>query len=579
MNALTPLAFERPLWLLLLPVCIAAFLLLRRARRGRLAAYAEPRLLSWLLAAPTSRRRMNLAFAAAPLLIFAASGPYLADGHAEQQRPALDLALVLDLSPSMLAGDVTPDRLQRARMELHDLLARRAGDRAALIAFSAHAYRVLPLTHDLTLLHSYVDALDGTLTRHLGSNLVQALELAAQTLESSPEGGRAIVLVSDGETGDRVAVAAAAGRLAQRGMPVFALGVGGDAGAPVPTANGLARGPGGELHLSRRDRALLAELAARSGGRYADARADDADREYLQDGLASLQAGMQTPPDRTGYPLYPWLLAAALALLLWQGRRYHHALPALALLPMAVLPGMLAPANVTAASGVEAERHAHRALQDGRYAEAARVYESIGGYRGSMGAGAAAFRQSDWRQALTAFRQAARTAGADEERALAWYNEATTLARMGRLAEAVERLDQTLAIHPNHARAALNRELLQRALEQRRGIDPDAMPRQREDADAIAGRGEMRLAEAPSSDIGAGNADRAGEITVASADTSAYSVAATDGEDTPAAALRSSGERALLPPGAIPDDPRTVLRHRFMLMDAKRVLLPETAPW
>lgn len=581
MNALlAPLAFERPLWLLLIPLCIAAFALMRRVRRKRFAAYADPQLLYRLLAAPARRRRISPALVAALLLALAVSGPYIAGAPGEKQRPALDLVLVLDVSPSMLADDVTPNRLQRARMKLHDLLARRAGDRAALIAFSAHAYRVLPLTYDLALLHGYIDALDGSLTRHHGSNIVQALEIATQTLASSPAGGRAIVLLSDGEAGDPAAVSAAATRLAQRGIPVFALGIGGGAGVPVPAENGLARGPGGELHLSRLDRALLSDLAARSGGRYADARTDDADLEYLQAGLARLEAGLQARPDHGGRPLHPWLLVAALALLLWQGRRYRHALPAWVLIPALTmaLPAMLAPSKAVA-SAIETEQQAHRALLDGRYREATDHYRAMGGYRGDMGVGAAAFRQEHWNEALISFRQAAATAASDEERALAWYNEATTLARMERLTEAMERLDQVLVLHPNHARAALNRELLQRALEQRRGLAPDAAPRLRDDADTVTGNDAVRATETPAGGGEAGKSDRAGEIMADSTPMNTFAVAATDGEGAAAAALRSAGESAFVPPGAVPDDPRVVLRHRFMLMDARRLLLPETSPW
>ncbi|MDR2877968.1 MAG: VWA domain-containing protein [Chromatiales bacterium] len=588
MNIFPALAFERPLCLMLILVCIAAFLLIPRARRKHLTAYAEPQLLHWLLIAPGERKRFNPALIAGLLLIIAVSGPYIASESAKTQHPALDLALVLDISPSMQASDITPDRLQRARMKLRDLLARRAGDRATLIAFSAHAYRALPLTYDLPLLRSYIDALDDSLSRHRGSNIVQALELAAQALAASPQGGRAIILVSDGEASDPDEVTMAATRLAERGIPVFALGVGADnsAGAPVPTWNGLARNTDGTLHLSRLNRELLSALATRSGGRYADVRSDDADLDYLQAGLAELEASAQTlTPSSTGYHLYSWLLTAALTLMLWQGRRYRHSLPAFMLLTALITAssGMLAPASaVAAAPNLDAEKQAYRTLQEGHYHEAGERYENIGGYRGSMGAGAAAFRQSDWSQALTAFRRAAESAHGNEERALAWYNEATTLAHMGQLTAAMKRLDQTLALHPNHARAALNRDLLQRALKERAGTVNDASyeePQLRNDADAVTSGDTSALTDTATGNDETGATDDASIITAQGLQKNSVAVTASSGEATPAAGLRSAGESATIPPGAVADDPRVVLRHRFMLMDAKRMLLPETAPW
>ena len=581
MSDYAPIAFQDPLWLLSLPACIGAYLLLRRLRGRTRSAFAEPRLLAWLTIEPAGRRASGIILAAWLLVACAAAGPYLVTGREAQTRPAIDIALVLDISPSMNARDLAPDRLQRARLESHDLLDRLRGDRVALIAYSGYAYRVLPLTHDLALVRAYADALDATLTRHQGSNLAQALEFAAQALETSAAGGRAVVLLSDGEVDDPAAALAAADRLAARGIPIFALGLGTATGAPVPTAAGHARHPDGTLVVSRLDGALLARLAARGGGRYTDARADDRDWAHLQAGLAALQPQLHRLPNRQGYPLYPWLLAFGLALLLWNGRRYRAALPALAL--GSLLLGAITPGTGMAAPWTE--RAAYQALQDGRYEQAAALYGRVGGYSGSMGAAAAAYRREDWTQALTLYGRAAEAAESDVERALAWYNQATTLARMDRLEEALARLDDALALHPNHSRAALNRDVLRRALEQRRlRAEPaDAPPRTGTETGAPMTSGENDAREAPASDSGvdARGVDSSGAMIAATAADRVQAVAArtNDGIAAPAAALRSAGGDAYIPAAALRDDPREVLRHRFMVMDADRVRLPEGRPW
>lgn len=577
MNALPAVTFQHPGWLILVPLCLLVFLALRRWQRGRrsLAAYAEPALLRWLMPWPV-RGGAGAAWLAAACMLaaLAAGGPMLTERSEELPRRATDVALILDISPSMTAADPAPQRLQRARMELNDLLDRLQGDRVALIAFSAHAYRVLPLTHDLALARAYLDVLEPGLTRHQGSNLVQALETAATALERSPAGARAIVLVTDGETADAGAVHAAAQRLAQRRIPVFVLAAGTAAGAPIAGFQGYLRNSDGTLHVSRVARDTLTGLALRSGGRYADMRADADDTNHLAEGIAALESRETSQQNVPGVPLYAWLLAPALLLALVHGRRYRA--PLLALAPAVLAFGLFTAAPEGYASPWD-ERLAWNALQAGDYERAAALYDQLGGYRGRMGAGAAAWRSGDWAAARESFRLAASAADTDDERVMAWFNEANAAARMNHIEAAVALLDRVLEFRPGHTRAARNRALLQGLLDT--GSAGEANPGMRHDPRA-AQRITARDAARDAPDAGGGSPAQGEAVAATGPGGFAPTAGAPAADGSGFAAAQRSADRdagAPLPP--VSDDPREVLRHRFMVMDAKRVLLPETQPW
>jgi Ca-activated chloride channel family protein len=575
--------FREPRWLLLVPVVVGVYYLfvrIRPSRGKRLAAYADRHLLEWLILGPqTVPSRSWLIPLAWCLIALAVSGPYLKDPQARQFHPGLHIALVIDISPSMAASDVQPDRLRRARLEARDFLQRSTGDSVSLIAFSASAYRVLPPTTDLPLVSTYVDALDPGLTRLKGSNLIQALELAAQTLATAPKHARAIVVLSDGETPDKTEIAKVADRLAREDIPVFALGIGTEAGAPVPGPNGYLHHPNGEPVVSHLDRATLQRLADRSGGLYADARIDDTDWDRLFAGLNRLERDrLATQGATAGYALFPWILAVCLLVILWT----HHPRVAPAAVLVLVAPAMLI-GFPEAARAAPSERAAYEALTTGHYDEAARLYAFIDSYDGWLGRGAAAYRMGKWAQALASFKEAEHRASDDERRARALYDQANALARMQRLEEALMALDRALELFPNDSRAALNRELISRALHERE------LSMQSEDkSDRRAPEAAIRQAGDPSREKGvrASNA-RGARIDGESGSRSASNPGGPEGRaepgdrevaagSTPAHTVPGSAAAAL---GALDDDPSEVLRHRFMVIDAARSGAAEDQPW
>lgn len=539
---------------------IPAFAGMTKKDPGRFRNFADPHLLPWLLIGPAHAAGSNLFRLVWLLIVIAASGPYLPQVNDGTRRVGIDIAVVIDISPSMAADDVEPTRLKRAALELRDFIRRLDDDRAALIVFSGYAYRLLPLTHDLELLNYYADTLDPDLTRRHGSNLAQALEYAGQALGDENTRGRAVVVLSDGETEDRAGALAAADRLKARGIPIYALGIGTDAGAPVPGASGFLRTADG-LVVSRLDRALLAELARRSGGVYTDARADDRDWDELLPGLVSLRRSSVLPPQaRTGYPLHPWLLAAAFALLVWSGMRRPRA-AAVPLCLLVVAGGLLPQAGYAAPWQ---EQAAYDALTQGDNTAAATRYQALDNYAGWLGRGAAYYRQQQWEPALAAYAAAVERAGSDDERAAALYNQGTTLARLGRYAEGERALAQSLQLRPNHARAQLNLNLVKRAGAMPPPAPVPGMARRRDTAEHIT--------NAP--DATNRNAAASGDGAASSTSGSGNQAAAGASVSPDAQIARGLGDLATLH-----DRPDEILRHRFLVQDTEHPLVAEEQAW
>jgi Ca-activated chloride channel family protein len=271
------LAEPGALWLLAAVAAAAALGAFTLARRraalrraaGALGARVAP-------AAGTARPALRLALAALGLALvaLALARPQLGARTEVGKRYGVDLVVALDASRSMLAEDVAPSRMARAKLEVAGLLGGLGGDRVAIVAFAGGAFVQCPLTTDHAAALLFLRAVEPEAMPRQGTSLAPALEAAREVLEGAERGARArvVLLVSDGEDhGDGAFEAAAA--LAGEGIRVFTAGVGTAEGAPVP-----GPGPGrtwkrdrqGRTVVSRLDGAALRELARRGDGEHLD---------------------------------------------------------------------------------------------------------------------------------------------------------------------------------------------------------------------------------------------------------------------------------------------------------------------
>jgi Ca-activated chloride channel family protein len=305
----------------------------RRAALLRAAGPLAPRL------APTAGMarpagRLSLSVLGLALMVLALSRPQCGSRTELTRRMGLDLVIALDVSRSMLARDVGPDRLSRARLELSKLLDGLGGDRVGLVLFAGRAFPACPLTSDLEALRVFLREAGPSSVPEQGTDLAAALQAAREVLDAEQHGARSrvVLLVSDGED-QGVGSADAAAVMADAGIRVYALAVGGREGAPIPLTDASGDVTGykmdrrGETVVTRLDEATLAALAAKGNGEVFEVARPDRGVNALRTAIDRLTktelAGRASVSWEERYALlaFPAFLSLLGAILLPEARR------------------------------------------------------------------------------------------------------------------------------------------------------------------------------------------------------------------------------------------------------------------
>lgn len=462
-SQLSTLHIERPFLLLLLAIPFIYNLLQKTLLSNTiLDRFADPSMLKHILIKHPSgygHRRQYWQYArhiAWLLAIVAASGPIINTYKTDIERSALDIALVFDLSPSMALSDIQPNRLERGKIQtlalLQNLMDSTGQHRFSISAFSANAYQVLPLTHDLPATYLFVSQLQTGLSRAHGSNLTGALELAIQSLANSHQRSRAIILISDGDIHDASGLDNIAQRLHMQHIPLFTLATGTEPGAPARNEFGHIFNDDGKAIMSRLNNTLLEQLARSTSGLSFSATENDAAIQ-LNHALSKLphqsryQAAVQEQQ-----PVHHLFLALALMIFLITGLRKHPViLPLLLILP--VIPN-------TGHANPWQQQAAFDAFQQRDYLTAELLYRNMNNFDALLARGNIAYINQDFKQATRLFTQAQQQATSNMDRAKASYNLGNTLTQSQQTDAAISAYKQALLNHPTHKKAAYNMSLI-----------------------------------------------------------------------------------------------------------------------
>ncbi len=319
------LLFAEPgwLWLAALGVAILAGLIAYSAnrRRAQLASFANADQLPALLAnhSPTKRIVKNgLLLLAVFLLGVAMARPQWGIVSEEVKRKGEDVVFLLDVSKSMLARDVQPNRLERAKLAIRDFLHRHAGGRVGLVAFAGDAFLWCPLTLDYDAFEETLGDLTPESLNVPGSDIASALFAARSAFEKTDK-RKVLIILSDGEDLEKLGIKAA-GKLAEEGVIIYSVGVGSANGAQI-----MVPGPGGvpvpllddrnQPVNSALDEQTLTEIAQATGGNYRLLTTVAGGMADVGKALRTSEGKGLTQVRKLGIDRYQWPLGVAILLL------------------------------------------------------------------------------------------------------------------------------------------------------------------------------------------------------------------------------------------------------------------------
>ncbi len=311
------------LWLLLLLPVLAAFVWLRLRRRTKsLAEFADTSLIPRLAPDVDGNRRLlreGLRLAALALLIVALAGPRWGLHWEQVKREGVDLIVAIDTSRSMLATDVKPDRLERAKLAVEDLLNLLQGDRVGLVAFAGSAFLQCPLTLDYDAFRQSLNAIEVGIIPRGGTALGEAIDTSVDGFEARQGKHEALILITDGEDHEGK-LDDAIKRATDRGIKVYTVGIGTTEGdlIPLPNTTGYVKNREGQVVKSRLDEKTLQKIALDTGGAYVHGTGASLGlEEIFKDHIAKMERReLQSSLQRRFEERFQIPLAVAIALLL-----------------------------------------------------------------------------------------------------------------------------------------------------------------------------------------------------------------------------------------------------------------------
>jgi Ca-activated chloride channel homolog len=323
------MSFAAPhfLWLLLVlpPGLVVFFWWAMRKRQALIAQFIAARLLSGLIAGVSPQRqrfRFACIIAAVSLVIVALARPQWGFTWQEVKQQGVDIVLAIDTSKSMLAQDIAPNRLARAKLAALDLMHLAKSDRLGLVAFAGNAFLQCPLTIDDAAFSQSVDSLDVNTIPQGGTALAEAIETAL-TAYKEGENHKVLVLMTDGEDHDSNAVEAAK-KAHEAGLRIYTIGIGTTEGELLRVSDGKGntdyiRDEQGNVVKSHLNEELLREIATETGGFYLPLRgAKTMEMLYEHDqGLAKLpKSEHQDKLVKQYHERFQWPLGVAVLLLI-----------------------------------------------------------------------------------------------------------------------------------------------------------------------------------------------------------------------------------------------------------------------
>lgn len=277
------------LWVI--PVMVVFYVYAFRKRDKMLALFCGKELVGELV--PDFKKGRRLIKALLILMgiilgIFALTRPQWGFHWEEIKRVGVDVMVAIDVSESMLAEDVKPNRLERAKREVIDLIEMLEGDRIGLIAFAGTSFVQCPLTLDYGACKMFLDYIDTDLIPVPGTAIAEAIRTSLKSFNKRERKSKALILITDGEDHEGEPIDAAK-EAKKEGIKIFTIGVGREGGAPIPLkdgSGGFKKDRKGDMVITHLDEITLQKIALETGGSYVRSVTGDMDLDKIyQEGI------------------------------------------------------------------------------------------------------------------------------------------------------------------------------------------------------------------------------------------------------------------------------------------------------
>ncbi|MFK8276172.1 VWA domain-containing protein [Capnocytophaga cynodegmi] len=254
------------------------------------------------------------------LLCIALANPKIGTKIETVKREGVDVVFAIDVSKSMLAEDVAPNRLEKAKRLVFETMSQLKGDRIGIVAYAASAYPQLPLTTDHSAAKMFLQSMNTDMLSSQGTAIQEAIRMGSNYFDENLPTSRILVIISDGEDHEMGATEIATEALNQ-GITIYTIGVGSQKGAPIPIKEGntqtYKRDRNGEVVITHLNRELLEQIAQNAGGKYING---DNTKEAVEEIVKILDGTEKSEFETQKFVDYKdqfqWFLAGALLLLI-----------------------------------------------------------------------------------------------------------------------------------------------------------------------------------------------------------------------------------------------------------------------
>lgn len=265
--------FAEPLYLYLLaiiPILVVVFWFYKKAQKRRMERFGDHQLMKRLvpLASPKRvRYKFIMLMCSIALILFALAQPQFGSKLKETKRQGVEIILAIDVSNSMLAEDFAPNRLERTKNAVNQLIERLDKDRIGMVVFAGDAYVQLPVTSDYVSAKTFVKGLSPGLVPKPGTSVAKAIELATRSFSEQSTRSRAIILITDGESHDDDPLQSA--QVAKdNGVIIYTVGIGTPEGAPIVIEGQSIKDQEGNMVVSKLEEEMLQQIAVLTSGAY-----------------------------------------------------------------------------------------------------------------------------------------------------------------------------------------------------------------------------------------------------------------------------------------------------------------------